>query len=301
MSDSLPDSGGRSPSTAGSDGVPWAMELQPRYGATPVLRFDPPPTDPAVPMLRQRRRLADTLAGLDQAQWAAPSRCAGWACRDVVSHLVTVNAFWAVSIAAGRAGEPTRYLARFDPVATPPQLVAAAPDTTDAELLAAYRASTESLAAAVDGLDADGWARPAEAPPGHVSIAAVVLHALWDGWVHERDIVVPLGLEPVEEPDEVAGTLRYAVGIGPAFLATTGSTRTGAFAVRGTGPAVDLVVEVGPDVVVRNGPAPGVVPTVAGGAVELAECFSLRTSPPVLPGDDGWMVGGLAVLFDQAG
>ena len=25
-------------------------------------------------------------------------------------------------------------------------------------------------------------------------------HALWDGWVHERDIALPLGLTPPEEP-----------------------------------------------------------------------------------------------------
>jgi uncharacterized protein (TIGR03083 family) len=277
------------------------MQISPRYDGPAILRFDPIPTDPSVPMLRQRRRLASLLATLDEGQWAAPSRCDGWTCRDVVSHLVTVSAFWAVSVAAGRSGEPTRFLDGFDPVATPAQLVEAAPLTSTAELLDAFSATTDSLAAALDGLDAEGWTLPAEAPPGHLALDAVVLHALWDGWIHERDIALPLGFAPGVEPDEVAGGLRYAVGLGPAFLATTGSTRTGSFAVRAEGPDVDLVVEVGPVVVVRDRSGTDVLPTVAGGAVELLESFSLRSTPPTLPGTDGWMVEGLGVLFDQAG
>ena len=277
------------------------MEINPRYVGPVVRRFEPAPSDPSVPMLRQRRRLAALLASLDETQWAAPSRCDGWTCRDVVSHLTTVNAFWALSIASGRSGEPTRYLAGFDPVATPAQLVKAAPATTTHELLDAFTATTNSLAAALDGIDAAGRAVPAEAPPGHLSIDAVVLHALWDSWIHERDITLPLGLTPVEEPDEVAAGLRYAVGIGPALLATTGSIRTGSFAVRAEDPDLNLVVEVGTEVVVRDGSGATALPSIVGSAVELVESFSLRTSPPDLPGSDSWMVEGLSVLFDQAG
>jgi len=277
------------------------MQIDPRYDGPAVLQFDPAPSDPSIPMLRQRRRLAALLATLDDEQWASPSRCDGWACRDVVSHLITVNSFWALSVTAGRSGEPTRYLAGFDPVATPAQLVSAAPATTTAELLDAFGDSTDALAAALDGIDTIGWALPAEAPPGHLSIDAVVLHALWDGWIHERDIALPLGLAPDQEPDEVAGGLRYAVGLGPALLAANGSTRTGVFAVRTTNPVVDLLVEVGPTVIVRDGGSVDGLPTVVGGAVELLESFSLRSSPPTLPGVDAWMVEGLSVLFDQAG
>lgn len=277
------------------------MQISPRYDGPAVLRFDPSPRDPSVPMLRQRRRLATLLATLDEGQWAAPSRCDGWTCSDVVRHLTTVNAFWATSIAAGRSGLPTRYLAEFDPVATPAQLVEAAPATTTAELLDTYTVTIASLAAALDGLDPADRALPAEAPPGHLSIDAVILHALWDSWIYERDIALPLGLAPDEEPDEVAAGLRYAVGLGPALLATTGSLRTGQFAVRAESPVVSLTVEIGPDVVVRDSAGATALPTINGSAVELLESFSLRSSPPALPGTDGWMVEGLSVLFDQAG
>ncbi len=276
------------------------MQLSPRYEGTPVLSFDPVPSDPAVPVLRQRRRLADTLATFDETQWSTPSRCADWSCRDVVSHLVTVNAFWATSVAAGRRGEPTRFLGRFDPVATSAALVSGAPDRSDAELLDSYVATTESMAQAFADLDPDGWTQLAEAPPGHVTIAAVALHALWDGWIHERDIALPLGLGVAEEPDEVAGSLRYVVGLGAAFLATTGSTRVGAFTVHSEGPDLDLMVDIRPEVVVGEWPGVEGLPACSGSGPAMVEAFSLRTAPPTLPDPDAWMIAGLATVFDQA-
>jgi uncharacterized protein (TIGR03083 family) len=277
------------------------MQLSPRYDGLRVLAFDPPPVDPSVPLLRQRRRLVATLAGFDADRWGAPSRCAAWANRDVVSHLVTVNVFWAASIAAGRAGAPTRFLGGFDPAVTPAQLVEAAPVVTDAELLDSLAASTDNLAEALADIDADGWALAAEAPPGHLAVGAVALHALWDSWVHERDILLPLGETPPEEADEVAGSLRYVAGLGPAILATTGSTRTGTFGVEATGPDMSMVVSVGSEVVVREAPVPGGVATLRGPAPDLVDALSLRTGPPALPGDDAWMVDGMAALFDQVG
>jgi len=276
------------------------MQLRPRYGSPAVLRFDPAPDDPSVPLLRQRRRLADRLARLDGGEWDAPSRCEAWSCRDVVSHLVTADRFWAASIGAGRAGEPTRLLTGFDPVTTPPQLLAGAAPVPDDELLESLVAATEAMAGALDGIDRAEWALPAETPLGHLALSAVAMHALWDGWVHERDALLPLGLETDEEPDEVAACLRYAVGIGPAHLATDGSGRTGRFAVRAERPDLVLVVEAAPDVVVRDGVPPDGCAVVEGRAVDLVEAFSLRGDAPVLAGPDGWLVDGVRMLFDQA-
>lgn len=274
------------------------MQISPRYDGPPVLAFDPVPVDPGVPMLRQRRRLGTVLATLDEAQWDHPSRCADWSVRDVVTHLVTVNGFWAASTAAGRAGTPTRMLDGFDPVTVPALLVEAAPPMSTTDLLAAYDRSVDAMATALEGIDAAGWAQVAESVPGHVPISSLVLHALWDAWIHERDIALPLGLDVTVEPDEVTGSLRYAVAIGPAYLALCGSDRTGSFAVATSGPEARLVVDIGPDVVVRDGEADG-RPTITGDAVDLVESFSLRTPAPALAGPEAWMVAGLGALFEQ--
>ena len=92
-------------------------------------------------------------------------------------------------------------------------------------------ASNGALASALAGLDAAAWELPAEAPPGHVPLRALALHALWDSWVHERDVVIPLGLDPVEEDDEVTGSLAYVAALSPAFAVIHGEQRRGPIAV----------------------------------------------------------------------
>jgi uncharacterized protein (TIGR03083 family) len=278
------------------------VQLTPRYDGEPIMRMDGVVGDPATPLLRQRARLAGVLAGLDDGQWAEPSRCAGWSVRDVVAHLATTNQFWALSIGAGVGGAPTRYLAGFDPVATPAQLVDAVASWTPAETLDRFTASSDDLAKAVDGLDERSWSALGEAPPGHVAVRLVALHALWDSWVHERDIVVPLGLDPVEEADEIAASLAYVVALGPVFRATTGSTRTGAVEVVATDPDVRIVVEVGPTVVVHAGPCPAGAATLAGDAVALVEALSFRAPfTATMAEGDRWLLGGLDVVFDRTG
>ena len=40
-------------------------------------------------LAEERLRLARWLRGLDPTDWAVPSLCAGWSCREVLAHLVT--------------------------------------------------------------------------------------------------------------------------------------------------------------------------------------------------------------------
>ncbi|MGC1520135.1 MAG: cyanophycin synthetase, partial [Steroidobacteraceae bacterium] len=86
-------------------------------------------------------------------------------------------------------------------------------------ILGDYIESVDELAATFDGVGGDSWSLLAEAPPGHVALQTLVLHALWDGWVHERDIALPLGLTSGEEVDEVTACLLYAAILGPTISA----------------------------------------------------------------------------------
>ena len=115
------------------------------------------------------------------------------------------------------------------------------------------------------------------------------------------NISLPLGLPVDEVADEVAISLRYAVGLGPSFLATDGSTRIGSFGLHASDPQTTIVVEVGPTVVVRDADSCAGLPTVDGDAVALTEAFSCRSELPLLPEVDRWMINALAVVFDQAG
>ena len=280
------------------------MEISPRYEGPPLLHLDGATGDPALPLLQQRRRLGALLATLDDEQWAAPSRCDGWSVQDVVVHLNSTNQFFAISISSGLAGSPTRFLAGFDPVASPAQLVDDRRGSAPAEVLETYHATVQSLADAVTGLDAEAWGVIAEAPPGHIAARGVALHALWDAWVHERDIVLPLGLPPVEEDDEVLASLRYAVALGPVFLATRGDERRGTAVFEATDPSAALVVEIGPTVVVRDlgdSVVPDGAARVSGRAVHLLEALSYRAPlEAAVPDEHTWMFEGLAEVFDLA-
>lgn len=277
------------------------MRLTPRYGHPDLLEL--PSTvvaDAVTPTLHQRERLRHLLDGLHDTQWAAPTRCEGWTVKDVVAHLTTANQLWTYSINEAAEGRPSRLLVDFDPVATPAALVDAASSLSPTETFAAYAASDDDLRTALGTVTQDDMDRPAEAPPGHLPLRAVILHALWDAWTHERDIALPLGLDAPVEPDEVTAALVYAAAIGPVLLAAAGSTRRGVLLVRATEPAVELVVEVGPTVRVQSSRGDRVAPTLTGSAVDLVEGLTFRAPLSRTIGDDDlWLLGSLGEAFEQ--
>lgn len=278
------------------------MQLTPRYGVDPVITLDGSPADIARSVIRQRRRLAETVASFTDDQWAHPSRCAGWSSRDVISHLETTNTFWSYSIGAGLRGEPTQFLATFDPVATPAELVAGSSGVAASEVLDRFVASTDALLGLLESLDGDGWSTLAEAPPGHISISALAHHALWDSWVHERDILLPMGVSPAEEADEIAACLRYVAALGPALALNRGISATGTLAIEVSNPDLSIVVDIDGRVAVRSGDGEVAADLrLAGDAVDLLEALSIRAplGQPV-PAAWSWMLNGLAETFDVA-
>jgi uncharacterized protein (TIGR03083 family) len=275
------------------------MQLTPRYGPDPLLTIGGDPTAIAEPAIRQRRRLVSLLAGFSDAQWEHPTRCAGWTARDVVIHLDGTNHFWTQSVEAGRRGEPTRFLATFDPVATPATSVARSGDLTAAEVVDRFDRSTDTLVRLLESLEGPDWTVLAEAPPGHITTSAVVHHALWDAWVHERDIVLPQELEPAVEVDEVVACLRYAAALGPALGMTRGDPRRGRLGVDATDPEASFVVDVADHVHVDiDGGATDV--TLTGRAADLVDALSIRRPfDQALPRDHAWLISGLSATFDN--
>ncbi len=302
------------------------MQLTPRYDGQPVLRTTARWSDIATALVRQRSRLARELARLDPSDWAAPSRCVGWSAQDVVTHLISTNDFWTWSITSCLNGRPSRLLATFDPVAQPAQLVAARGPQDPAVTLAEYERSTAALADAVDQVtDApQGWARLGEAPIGHVELTVVALHALWDAWIHERDILLPLEHPQNLEPDEVRAALAYACALGPTFLALRGSTRRARLQVRTQHPEALVVVEIDRCVTVsvhsdldpasitstlpqdveagHHGiPDDYETITISAPAIDLTDAFSLRAPmPSSIAGQDLWMLDGIRGAFEKA-
>jgi uncharacterized protein (TIGR03083 family) len=276
------------------------MKISPRYDTDPLVTLDGPPDAVAVPVVRQRRRFADVLSSLPPEQWDAPSRCGGWRVQDVAAHLAGVDRFWILMIQSGLAGTPTRYLTGFDPKTTPASLVdavrAASPEETLAELLDA----SGTLCATVESLEGDDWLAIGESPVGHVTMTTLAHHALWDCWVHERDVLLPLGMAPDEQPDEIIASLRYAAALAPMFSLQAGSDRRGSLAVDVTRPDARFVVTVDDHVHVADGdPPPGAL-VLTGDAVEVLEALSVRAPwHQPIPDDDAWLVNTLAEVFES--
>lgn len=279
------------------------MKLAPRYDGPAVLAIDDPVDSQLVPVTRQRRRFQSMLAELTEEQWSHASRCDGWTARDVVVHLVTVNEFWTMSVVAGTAGAPTRMLTGFDPAATPPLLVDTMRVLSPSAVLDRFVTTNEAFLDTLGALTAEEWAMPAESPPGHVPIRLLAQHALWDSWVHERDVALPLGIASAVEDDEVASCLRYAAALSPALAIAVGGDRAGGgravLAVEATDPSVRFVLTVGDSVTLRDALVEPEIPCLRGDAVELTEVLSLRR-PMDLDAPPEWalILGGLEAAFD---
>lgn len=275
------------------------MLLTPRYGEDPLISIEVRDPGPH-PIVSQHRRLEAQLAELSDDEWHSPSRCHGWTVRDVVTHLASANSFWALSIQAGQAGEPTRFMAGFDPVATPAEM-AAKDQCSPQEALEQLVVTGQALADAIDRLQPNDWDLLAEAPPGHLPIWLVADHALWDCWVHERDILLPLDRAVVVDATEVRTCLHYAATLGRAFALASGRNEQGAIVIEASDPDDHVVVEVDAVTVrVHAGPGPDGVAAVQGDAVALLEMLSMRDTAHPVPAELGWLTDGLARVFDQA-
>ena len=274
------------------------MKLSPRYEQPTIISIDGAADDQLAPVVRQRQRLAKTLAGLSDDEWNTPSRCDGWTVQDVVAHIVSVNTFWQMSTMAGLAGAPTRVLENFDPAATPPMIIAPMRALPPAEVLEQFVSSNDGYIDVLVALDHAGWSTLGEAPPGHVPIRLLAQHALWDCWVHERDIALPLGFTPTVEDDEVLSCLRYAAALSSAFAISNGDPISGVFAIETTDPQSCFTIEIGESVTVRDGAAPKDAPCLRGDAVALVEALSIRSPlPDSTPAEWRRVLAGLEAAF----
>jgi uncharacterized protein (TIGR03083 family) len=276
------------------------MKLTPAYDQPSRIAFEGSPAGIAAPLVRQRRRLQDLLGTFDEPQWQHATRCDDWRVRDVVAHLVTVNDFWTLSVRSGIAGSPTRILETFDPAAHPPMLVAALDELPSQEVYARFVTANAQFLGALDELGADGWSTIVETPAGHVPAWALGHHALWDSWIHERDVALPLGIEHVEVADEVAASLRYAAVIGPALRMSASPPAPGTYGVVASDPETAFTIEIDDTILVREAEPPPSAPCLRGPAVALVDGLSVRLPlPEHIPRAWRDLASELATVFDM--
>jgi uncharacterized protein (TIGR03083 family) len=165
----------------------------------------------------ERARQMDVMRGVPLDEWSQPSRCTGWSVHDVVRHVVQMSDVMVGVAAATAAGERYGRMRGFDPKTTPSEWLAQAPAAEPAETLAAYERSTRAVIDAGDALGADVLVG---SPVGRQPWSRVLLHALFDAVVHERDVTQPLGRSAPyasEQVPVVAYVLLVAARVACAF------------------------------------------------------------------------------------
>jgi uncharacterized protein (TIGR03083 family) len=159
--------------------------------------------------LRATWSALDRVAGsLTPAQWSAQSLCPDWTAQGVLVHASTIE----------------QVLLGWKPGGDPPfgAIAAAHAELSALEPAALHARFRQIVAARQDELDAmndDDFATPGPTPIGPGTYGRFMAIRVFDNWVHERDIRVPLGIDgddsgPAAEMslDEVEGSLGYIVG-----------------------------------------------------------------------------------------
>jgi hypothetical protein len=183
----------------------------------------------------------------------------------------------------------------FDPAVAPMKMVDDIGSLSAAQALDLFVSSNAELAATVEALDEIGWPTLAESPLGAVPIRLLMSHALWDSWVHERDILLPLGMEPTVVADE-SSRARYVSALTQGFAFGAAMECRAEFGIEATDPDFHCVMAAGDAVTIRIEHPDDSMPVLRGPAVELTEALSTRRPLPAgAPPDWHRILGGLGV------
>jgi uncharacterized protein (TIGR03083 family) len=166
---------------------------------------------------------ARLLESLDEQQWRARSRCAGFDVRDVAGHVVGLAEDTAAGVPGTRTAE---------------EEAASVRDDTPAHAAARLRAATDVIGALLNGLDEAAWDGPSGLPD--LTLGRGVLTLWYDTYVHADDVRNAIGL-PSERGAGLEACVAYLTGElerrgwGPATLSLSG---TASVAVGSGGPVV---------------------------------------------------------------
>jgi len=263
----------------GSPGVPLVVEAD---------------TDDAVRAWHtQRARLHAWLALLPDDAWTGPTRCAGWDVTLLVRHLGSATQFLGYTLAQASEGTATTLLQDMDTRTTVASAAELLGDRPPAEARAFLTAADARVDASLDRLGPRGLLATAEAPPGHLPVHLALTHFLFDSWVHEYDLLLPHGEQPVVDALESRVVVGYLCGL--ASTTWDGPSGPGTpvpLAMRLTDPDLRIGVEVRDGVtVVTPGSAAAGAAVIEGRVADVVDRLTGRAGGPVV-GD----VDGLAVI-----
>ncbi|GJM38739.1 MAG: hypothetical protein DHS20C19_21060 [Acidimicrobiales bacterium] len=177
-------------------------------------------------------RVVGAWQALTPEQWAAPSRNTAWSAHDTVRHVADAMEMGAAAV----AGDPAPFtLGVFDPNSTPDLWLAESAADAPSRTVERYAGAAQRLRAGVGERMAAGDSSTGMTVYGPAHWTVNVVHIFWDSWLHERDVLLPLGLaaESTSEEQRVAALYGLLMAAVPArmmeqpFAATIDFTGSG--------------------------------------------------------------------------
>jgi hypothetical protein len=162
------------------------------------------------------RRLIDTWQGFSPAQWDHQSRNTEWTVHRTVRHVADAMG----RVAAAMNGEPLKDENAFDPRSTPEVWLAASEGEPPMATINRFAASSTHFRSAVRDRRASGDESHERTVYGTAHWTVNVAHVLWDSWLHERDVLLPLG-QPApssEEEERLVGLYGLLMALVPSMM-----------------------------------------------------------------------------------
>ena len=178
-----------------------------------VLHIHLDPEVALAPYARHRHRFAEEVADLDRgrAVRSSPGAASG-ASPTCCATSTTSTVGWMPSGAAvlprSRLSTPmSRRTSGCKPVE----------ECLTLEVRDRFVTATSARASTISGHAVERWGVPSVSPLGAVPWWMSALHIFFDSWVHERDALLPLGIEPPVLDDEAGPVATYVVGVAATF------------------------------------------------------------------------------------
>ncbi|MGV0718063.1 maleylpyruvate isomerase family mycothiol-dependent enzyme [Mycolicibacterium sp. XJ662] len=167
--------------------------------------------------------IAALAAGLDDAQWQAPTALPGWTVHDVTAHMVGTESMLAgVDTPDTDVDVSTLEHVRNDIGAMNERWVRQLRQISSAELLERFRAVTAGRREALTAMSEDDWNAVTMTPAGPDSYGRFMRVRVFDCWMHEHDIRDGVGLPASDAEvagsaaeqalDEMAASMGFVVG-----------------------------------------------------------------------------------------
>ncbi len=216
-------------------------------------------------------RVITAWGSLSPDQWSQPSRNSQWSCHETARHVADCLEFGAAEMNA----RPARFtLTQFDPRATPDTWLAESAEESPEQTIERFASCAPVVRERVGERLAAGDDSDAVTPYGTAHWTVNVVHLFWDSWLHERDVLIPLGLPAESTPNEqrLAAIYSLLMAVVPTKMMGQDLTATIEF----TGPQGQIVVAAHESGRISSIETPDAATTLSAEVCSLADALSGR-------------------------